>query len=118
MLLKTPFRLVPRPLTIAIIATAMPAAMRPYWIAVAADLSCRKRSHSAAGAALRAAYQAHHLVRLNHRALYLIIIFFVSQDEEYERALIQHRDNMISQQRFDFRLPRPDRVVVAIVLAL
>jgi hypothetical protein len=34
--------LVPRPLVTEIIATAMPAAMRPYSIAVAADSSFRK----------------------------------------------------------------------------
>src|SRR6202158_6343649 len=38
------FKLVPRPLTTAIIATEMPAAMRPYSIAVAPELSFTKRT--------------------------------------------------------------------------
>src|SRR5258705_4545052 len=36
------FRLVPRPLTTAMIASAMPAAIKPYSIAVAPDSSDRK----------------------------------------------------------------------------
>jgi hypothetical protein len=39
-------RLVPRPLTAAIIAIEMPAAIRPYSMAVAADSSFRKRVKS------------------------------------------------------------------------
>src|SRR5580692_8724822 len=41
-LLKVFFRLVPRPWTTAMIATEMPAAMRPYSMAVAAVSSLRK----------------------------------------------------------------------------
>jgi hypothetical protein len=39
-------RFVPSPLTTAIIASAMPAAIRPYSIAVAPDLSDKKLSNS------------------------------------------------------------------------
>src|SRR5260370_2954680 len=39
-------RLVPRPFTATIIAIEMPAAIRPYSIAVAADSSFRKRANS------------------------------------------------------------------------
>ena len=39
------FRLVPSPLTTAIMASAIPAAIRPYSIAVAPDLSDRKFSN-------------------------------------------------------------------------
>src|SRR5580704_9931426 len=42
--LKVFFRLVPRPWTTAMIATAMPAAMRPYSMAVAAVSSLKKES--------------------------------------------------------------------------
>jgi len=42
-LLKVDFRLVPRPWTTAMIATEMPAAIRPYSIAVAPDSSRAKR---------------------------------------------------------------------------
>jgi len=38
------FKLLPRPLTTAIIASEMPAAMRPYSIAVAPDSSFTKRA--------------------------------------------------------------------------
>jgi hypothetical protein len=38
---NTPFRFVPRPLTAAIIASAMPAAIKPYSIAVAPVSSVR-----------------------------------------------------------------------------
>src|SRR5580698_1214958 len=41
---KVFFRLVPRPWTTAMIATEMPAAMRPYSIAVAPDSSFTKRA--------------------------------------------------------------------------
>ena len=40
---KVEFKLVPRAWTVAMIATAMPAAMRPYSIAVAPVSSARKR---------------------------------------------------------------------------
>ena len=40
---KVLFRLVPRAWTVAMIATAMPAAMRPYSMAVAPVSSARKR---------------------------------------------------------------------------
>ena len=40
---KVEFRLVPRAWTVAMIATAMPAAMRPYSMAVAPVSSARKR---------------------------------------------------------------------------
>ena len=40
---KVLFKLVPRAWTVAMIATAMPAAMRPYSIAVAPVSSARKR---------------------------------------------------------------------------
>jgi hypothetical protein len=40
---KVVFKLVPRAWTVAMIATAMPAAMRPYSIAVAPVSSARKR---------------------------------------------------------------------------
>src|SRR4029077_6368904 len=43
---KVLFRLVPRAWTVAMIATAMPAAMRPYSIAVAPVSSARKRKTS------------------------------------------------------------------------
>src|ERR1700685_1581424 len=43
---KVFFRLVPRPWTTAMIATEMPAAMRPYSIAVAAVSSLKKASVS------------------------------------------------------------------------
>ena len=43
MLEKVVFSLVPRPLTTAMIATEMPAAMRPYSMAVAPELSFTKR---------------------------------------------------------------------------
>jgi hypothetical protein len=36
---KVVFRLVPRPFTTEMIATEIPAAMSPYWMAVAPDLS-------------------------------------------------------------------------------
>lgn len=36
------FRLVPKPFTVAIIASEMPAAMRPYSMAVAPDSSDKK----------------------------------------------------------------------------
>ena len=39
--LNTPLRLVPRPFTAAMIASEMPAAIRPYSIAVAPFSSCR-----------------------------------------------------------------------------
>lgn len=38
-----PFRVVPKPFTAAMIASAMPAAIRPYSIAVAPDSSEKKR---------------------------------------------------------------------------
>jgi hypothetical protein len=41
-LLNVVFRLVPRPSTVAMIATAMPAAIKPYSMAVAPDWSDRK----------------------------------------------------------------------------
>ena len=41
--MKLVLRLVPRPLTAAIIASAIPAAIRPYSIAVAPDSSVKKR---------------------------------------------------------------------------
>ena len=41
-----PFRLEPRPLTTAMIASEMPAAIRPYSMAVAADSSFAKRVSS------------------------------------------------------------------------
>src|ERR1700690_41373 len=41
---KVVFRLVPRPCTTAMIATEMPAAMRPYSMAVAPDSSFTKRA--------------------------------------------------------------------------
>jgi hypothetical protein len=40
------FRLVPRPLTTAMIAREMPAAINPYSMAVAPLSSCRKRAKS------------------------------------------------------------------------
>jgi hypothetical protein len=40
------FKLEPRPLTTAMIASAMPAAINPYSMAVAPDWSCRKRENS------------------------------------------------------------------------
>ena len=40
---KVVFKLVPRAWTVAMIATAMPAAMRPYSIAVAPASSAKKR---------------------------------------------------------------------------
>jgi hypothetical protein len=40
-LLKLDDSLVPRPLTVAMIATEMPAAIKPYSMAVAADSSAR-----------------------------------------------------------------------------
>src|ERR1700687_690312 len=40
------FKLEPRPLTTAMIARAMPAAINPYSMAVAPDWSCRKRAKS------------------------------------------------------------------------
>ena len=43
---KVLFRLVPRAWTVAMIATAMPAAMRPYSIAVAPVSSARKHKTS------------------------------------------------------------------------
>jgi hypothetical protein len=43
---KVEFKLVPRAWTVAMIATAMPAAMRPYSIAVAPVSSARKRKTS------------------------------------------------------------------------
>jgi len=43
---KVVFRLVPRASTVAMIATAMPAAMRPYSMAVAPVSSARKRKTS------------------------------------------------------------------------
>ena len=46
MLLKVVFRLVPRVLTTRMIAAAMPAAIRPYSIAVAPDSSLRNRISS------------------------------------------------------------------------
>jgi hypothetical protein len=46
-LVKVVLRLVPTPCTTAMIATAMPAAMRPYSIAVAPDSSSAKRLRSA-----------------------------------------------------------------------
>src|SRR5437588_12980108 len=66
MSVKLVFRLVPRPFTIAMMASEMPAAISPYSIAVALDSSVRKfrklrfKSTSAcdaysAGAALQAA---------------------------------------------------------------
>ena len=42
--LNLAFRLLPRPFTTAMIATEIPAAMRPYSIAVAADSSFTKRT--------------------------------------------------------------------------
>ena len=42
-LLNVVFRLVPRACTVAMIATAMPAAIRPYSIAVAPDWSFQNR---------------------------------------------------------------------------
>src|SRR5258708_11301169 len=45
---NTVFRLVPSPLTAAMIARAMPAAMRPYSMAVAARSSRRKQEKSGA----------------------------------------------------------------------
>ena len=44
MLEKAVFSLVPRPLTTAIIATEMPAAIRPYTMAVAPETSYAKRT--------------------------------------------------------------------------
>jgi hypothetical protein len=44
--LNLAFRVVPRPLTTAMIARAIPAAIRPYSIAVAADSSRTKRAKS------------------------------------------------------------------------
>src|SRR6202042_1889002 len=41
---KVEFKLVPRAWTVAMIATAIPAAMRPYSIAVAPASSARKRN--------------------------------------------------------------------------
>src|ERR1017187_5413876 len=43
-LAKVVFSLVPRPLTTAMIATEMPAAIRPYSMAVAPELSFTKRT--------------------------------------------------------------------------
>jgi hypothetical protein len=43
---KVVFKLVPRAWTVAMIATAMPAAMRPYSIAVAPVSSAKKRKTS------------------------------------------------------------------------
>jgi hypothetical protein len=43
MLVKVVFNLVPRPFTTAMIATEMPAAMRPYSMAVAPESSFKKR---------------------------------------------------------------------------
>jgi hypothetical protein len=43
MLLNVVFNLVPRPFTTAMIATEMPAAIRPYSMAVAPDSSFTKR---------------------------------------------------------------------------
>src|ERR1700745_1284473 len=43
MLLNVPFNFEPRPFTTAMIATEMPAAMRPYSMAVAPDSSFTKR---------------------------------------------------------------------------
>ena len=43
---KVVFKLVPRAWTVAMIATAMPAAMRPYSIAVAPASSAKKRMTS------------------------------------------------------------------------
>ena len=43
---KVLFKFVPRAWTVAMIATAMPAAMRPYSIAVAPASSARKRMTS------------------------------------------------------------------------
>jgi hypothetical protein len=43
--LKTPFSVVPRPFTAAMIASEMPAAIRPYSIAVAADSSFQKQTN-------------------------------------------------------------------------
>jgi hypothetical protein len=43
--LNLEFRLLPRPFTTAMIATEIPAAMRPYSIAVAADSSFTKRTN-------------------------------------------------------------------------
>ena len=43
---KVVFKLVPRAWTVAMIATAMPAAMRPYSIAVAPASSAKKRKTS------------------------------------------------------------------------
>jgi hypothetical protein len=40
--LKVVFSFVPRPFTTAIMATEIPAAIRPYSMAVAADSSCEK----------------------------------------------------------------------------
>jgi len=40
------FSVVPRPLTATIIAIEMPAAIRPYSMAVAPDSSCKKRTKS------------------------------------------------------------------------
>ena len=42
---KTPLRLLPRPFTAAMIASEIPAAIRPYSIAVAPDSSDRKRKN-------------------------------------------------------------------------
>jgi len=42
---KTPLRLLPSPFTAAMIASEMPAAIRPYSIAVAPDSSDRKRNN-------------------------------------------------------------------------
>ena len=43
MLVNLAFSVVPRPLTTAMIATEMPAAIRPYSIAVAPELVLQKR---------------------------------------------------------------------------
>jgi hypothetical protein len=43
--LKTPFSVVPRPFTAAMIANEMPAAIKPYSIAVAADSSFQKQTN-------------------------------------------------------------------------
>src|SRR3954447_5360998 len=46
MLVNLSFKFVPRPLTTVMIAIEMPAAIRPYSIAVAPDWSFRKRAKS------------------------------------------------------------------------